>query len=179
MANQVVTGAGFPWFRKSLRSLTSVAHARTSWSHTRLHNVRAHTLNILWHTAHLCSDFCLHFAHCHEPAGTAAKNTAGTAAELRPQKNKSKKRDFRKTQGAVGGRRVHVGKVKYRDQHRAEQTRFALHVQLCSSPSEPGSWQWAKCKQKTEHKCAVCHSIFNGVTSYTQVLQPRSLRSQS
>ena len=32
---------------------------------------------------------------------------------------------------------------------------------LCSSPSEPGSWQWAKCKQKTEHECAVCHSIFN------------------
>ena len=60
-----------------------------------------------------------------------AKNTAGTAAELRPKKNKSKKRDFRKKQGAVGGRRVHVGKVKCRDQHRAEQARFALHVRLC------------------------------------------------
>ena len=56
-----------------------------------------------------------------------AKNTAGTAAEL-PPKNKSKKRDFRKKQGAVGGRRVHVGKAKCRDQHRAEQARFAQHV---------------------------------------------------
>ena len=39
------------------------ARARTSWSHTRLHNARAHTLNILRHTAHLCFIFCLHFAH--------------------------------------------------------------------------------------------------------------------
>ncbi len=32
----------------------------------------------------------------------------------------AKKRDLREKQGAVGGRRVHVGKIKYRDQHRAE-----------------------------------------------------------
>ena len=57
-----------------------------------------------------------------------AKNSAGTAAALRPQKNRSKKRDFRKKLGAVGGRRVHVGKAKCRDQHRAEQARFAQYV---------------------------------------------------
>ena len=74
----------------------------------------------------------------------------GTLSLVKPPDGEedSKKRDFRKKQGAVGGRRVHVGKVKCRDQHRAEQARFALHVQLCSSPPEPGSWQWAKCKQK-------------------------------
>ncbi len=99
-------------------------------------------------------------ARCHEP-GSDGEEHSRHGGGAPPPKNKSKKRDFRKKQGAVGGRRVHVGKVKCRDQHRAEQARFALHVQLCSSPSEPGSWQWAKCKQKTEHKCAVCHSIFN------------------
>jgi hypothetical protein len=48
---------------QKLRSLTSVARARTSGSHTRLHNARAHILNILRHTAHLCFIFCVHFAH--------------------------------------------------------------------------------------------------------------------
>ena len=31
--------------------------------------------------------------------------------------------DLREKQGAVGGRRVHVGKIKCRDQHRAERAR--------------------------------------------------------
>jgi len=44
-----------------------------------------------------------------------AKNTAGTAAALRPQKNISKKR-----RQARCARRMYVGKIKYRDQHRAE-----------------------------------------------------------
>ena len=43
-----------------------------------------------------------------------------------PQRElEAKKIDLREKQGAVGGRRVHVGKIKYRDQHRAEQARFA------------------------------------------------------
>ena len=72
-----------------------------------------------------------------------AKNTAGTAAALRPPKNRSKRRDFRKKQGAVGGRRVHVGKIKFRDQHRAEQTRFAQHMQLrCASLFFASSSLW-------------------------------------
>jgi len=80
------------------------------------------------------------------------KNAAGTAARP-PQKKTEAKGDFRKKQGAVRGRRVHVGKIKcrdqhraqgarcarrmhvgkimYRDQRRAEQVRFAQHVQLC------------------------------------------------
>ena len=60
--DKVLSRLGYK-FRKSLRSLTSVARARTSGSHTRLHNARAHTLNILRHTAHLCFIFCVHFAH--------------------------------------------------------------------------------------------------------------------
>ncbi len=78
-------------FRKSLRSLTSVARARTSWSHTRLHNARAHTLNILWHTAHLCSVFCLHFARCHDP-GSDGKEHSRHGGGAPPKKQKQKER---------------------------------------------------------------------------------------
>ena len=44
-----------------------------------------------------------------------AKNPAGTAAALRLQKNISKKR-----RQARCARRMYVGKIKYRGQHRAE-----------------------------------------------------------
>jgi hypothetical protein len=42
---------------------------------------------------------------------------------------KQKKIDFGKKQGAVRGCRVHVGKVKCRDQDRAKRVRCAQHVQ--------------------------------------------------
>ena len=40
-----------------------------------------------------------------------------------PRELEAKKKDPREKQGAVGGRRVHVGKIKCRDQHRAERAR--------------------------------------------------------
>ena len=66
--------------------------------------------------------FCFEF-----PLGRLRRLGAPPQREL-----EAKKRDLREKQGAVGGCRVHVGKIKYHDQNRAQRARFAQHVQLVS-----------------------------------------------
>jgi len=63
-----------------------------------------------------------------EPESCSRKQ--GAVHGRRVHVGKIKCRDQHRAEVARCARRVHVGKTKHRDQHRAEQARFAQHVQL-------------------------------------------------
>ena len=54
----------------------------------------------------------------------------------------------------AGRRRVHVGKIKCRDQHQAEQARSAQHVQLCVCARLSFCFEFSLGRLRRQARCA-------------------------